>query len=372
MKNLQISDKDSFNVYEELLTAVAALSGMFSESTTPYINYRVAENIFCKSFNAENLSRSDTAFDAKIGKEGIGIKTFILKGDSKIEKIAEFNKLSNELAKLQDSELAFKLCELRNCRINLAKNLYNIDTTKYHIIGRKTNGLYLFDTDYNLINTESISITQSNKSGIKFYDKYNEYTFNRSKSTLYRKFIIPSDGIFIPTEIIKDPFEIILKFKNYETEVLKKSKLEKGVNYVILPLYGSGRIVHERSGLNQWNASGRERDLGEIYIPIPKIVHKLFPNILPEKYQEFNLKVPDGSTLNAKICQSDSKALMTNPNKALSDWLLRKVLRLKEGELATIELLDELGVDSVILQKIDNDNFTIDIMKTGSYEKFIS
>ncbi|WP_323807506.1 hypothetical protein [Moraxella catarrhalis] len=27
--------------------------------------------------------------------------------------------------------------------------------------------------------------------------------------------------------------------------------------------------------------------------------------------------------LNAKVCQENSKALMTNPNSALADWLLR-------------------------------------------------
>ena len=53
---------------------------------------------------------------------------------------------------------------------------------------------------------------------------------------------------------------------------------------------------------------------------------------------------------------------MTNPNRALSDWLLRKVLQLKEGELATMEKLDKLGFDSVIILKDENENFKIDIM----------
>ena len=61
---------------------------------------------------------------------------------------------------------------------------------------------------------------------------------------------------------------------------------------------------------------------------------------------------------------------MTNPNKALSDWLLRKVLQLKEGELATIDKLDKLGFDSVIITKNKNSEFKIDVMKTNSYSKF--
>ena len=61
---------------------------------------------------------------------------------------------------------------------------------------------------------------------------------------------------------------------------------------------------------------------------------------------------------------------MTNPNTALADWLLRTVLQLKEGELATIEKLDALGFDSVIITKIDNQNFKIDITNTNTYIDF--
>jgi len=63
---------------------------------------------------------------------------------------------------------------------------------------------------------------------------------------------------------------------------------------------------------------------------------------------------------------------MTNPNKALSDWLLRKILLLKESELATIEKLDKLGFDSVIIIKESEKLFKIDIMKSDTYERFIS
>ncbi|GJH40169.1 hypothetical protein RCZ04_07190 [Capnocytophaga sp. HP1101] len=42
---------------------------------------------------------------------------------------------------------------------------------------------------------------------------------------------------------------------------------------------------------------------------------------------------------------------MTNPNKALSDWLLRKVFQVKEGELLTIEKMNALGFDSIIIIK---------------------
>jgi hypothetical protein len=125
------------------------------------------------------------------------------------------------------------------------------------------------------------------------------------------------------------------------------------------------------NGLNQWNANGRKRDFGEIYIPIPAELHHKYPVFFPKRDEYFSLQIPTGEIFSAKVCQENSKALMTNPNKALSDWLLRKVLQLKESELATIEKLDKLGFDSVIITKTDNQNFKIDIMKTNSYNSFI-
>jgi hypothetical protein len=202
------------------------------------------------------------------------------------------------------------------------------------------------------------------------------YSFNYSKSTLFRKFIIPQNAFRLPIEIIEDPYTLLLEL--FENKELKPAtdKLVIGQNFVILPLYSTRnkdkKEVAKKSGLNQWNAEGRKRDLGEIYIPIPSELHKKYPNFFPKRDQDFNLQIPTGEIFSAKLCQENSKALMTNPNKALSDWLLRKVIQLKEGELATIEKLDKLGFDSVIISKTYNDHFKIDIMKTDTYIKFNS
>ena len=99
-------------------------------------------------------------------------------------------------------------------------------------------------------------------------------------------------------------------------------------------------------------------------------MHRKYPNFFPKRDNDFNLQIPSGEVFNAKVCQENSKALMTNPNKELSDWLLRKVLQLKEGELATMEKLDKLGFDSVIITKDKNGDFKIDIMKTNTYTEF--
>jgi hypothetical protein len=192
---------------------------------------------------------------------------------------------------------------------------------------------------------------------------------------LFRKFEIPQSNFRLPIEIIDDPYKLLLEFFEEIKEIsTAKDLLIKGENYVILPLYGfkeKRKFVFEKSGLNQWNASGRKRDFGEVYIPIPIVINQLYPNFFPSRDSEFNLKVPTGEVLKAKVCQDNSKALMTNPNKALSDWLLRKVLGLKEGELATIEKMEELGFDSVIIQKDDNGNFKIDKASSDSFEEFL-
>ena len=374
MKSFAEIDIEQNGNYLKLLSAVSKLSGLFSESSVPFINYRVAENIFCRSFDAGNLSRSDTAFDANYNSVGVGLKTFVCNGNTSTEKVAEFNSLSRTLKDFKGKELALKLGEFRNDRINLASRVYDIENSLYHIVARKEKELLLYETDYNIIDVANIHSVKDNKASLQFEDGNNLYSFNYSKSTLFRKFIIPQNAFRLPIDIIDDPYSLLLELfeenKNLKTAT---DKLVKGENYVILPLYGiqkKEKFIFERSGLNQWNANGRKRDFGEVYIPIPAELHKKYPNFFPEKDQDFNLQIPTGEIFSASLCQQGRKALMTNPNKAMSDWLLRKVLQLKEGELATMEKLDKLGFDSVIITKNQVGDYKIDIMKTNTYTEF--
>ena len=71
-----------------------------------------------------------------------------------------------------------------------------------------------------------------------------------------------------------------------------------------------------------------------------------------------------------KVAQEGGKALMSNPNSDLGKWILRDVLKLPEKTLVTKKMLDIIGIDSVMLSKSKDNNFTLDFLKSGSYEIF--
>ncbi|MFD2531349.1 phospholipase D-like domain-containing protein [Gracilimonas halophila] len=356
--------------YTELLKIISALSRLFSEGKAPYMNYRIAENIFCRAFGAKNLARKDSSYDATIDEIGVGLKTFLLKSDNSLEKVAEFNSISSTLRELKGKKLAIEVAKARNSRINSALRLYNVKEAIYHCVGRKDGVLEVFENDYLKVDLGNIKMLKSTNSNIvKFEDQHYEYSYNISKSTLYKRFTV-GESSKIEIEIVDDPFELLLNLKD---DLFKKEEAES-FDYVVLPLYSTqskSREVAEKSGLNQWNAGGRQRDYGEVYIPNPADIRNKYPDFFPSRDTPFKLEIPTGEIFEAKICQQDSKALMTNPNKALSEWLLRTILNLKEGKLATREHLDYLGVDSVIVTKKEKDYYTIDVMPVGSYEKFI-
>jgi len=342
---------------------------------------------FCRSFNANNLSRSDTAFDADFNSVGVGLKTFISKNNNSTEKVAEFNSLSRDLKNYKGKDLAIKLGEYRNERINLANRVFDIKSSLYHIVARREKELLLFETDYNQIDIANIHSVKENKASLQFEDGHNFYSFNYSKSTLFRKFTIPQNAFRLPTDIIDDPYSLLLDLFSENDFKLANKTLIKGENYIVLPLYGiknKEKFVFEKSGLNQWNASGRKRNVNEVYIPVPATIHHNFPDFFPpieSSKNHFNLHLPNRTVFKASMCQTaliqvngekinKGKGLMTQSNKGLGDWLLRKALQLKEGEIATIEMLNNLGHDSVMIIKENENNYKINIVKTNTYDQF--
>ncbi len=131
------------------------------------------------------------------------------------------------------------------------------------------------------------------------------------------------------------------------------------------------KFVAEKSGLNQWNAGGRARNPNEVYIPYPAEDRSKTVGFFPPRDQNFDLLLPDGTEISAKVCQDDGKAIMSNPNKVLGEWLLRTVFELPEGTVLTYEMLEKFGVDSVIFTKLGDGKYKIDFSEIGTYEEFL-
>lgn len=367
---LEHQTKEQVDYYERLLKSVGSLSKLFSEAPEPYIAYRAAENLFCKAFEAENLSRSDASADASKDRIGVGLKTFLEGNGRTMQKVAEFNGDHVLFSALPPTEKVKKIAELRNERLETTKRIFGLDEIIYHCVTRQVGKMLVYETPAPLIDVDNIRDIKVTASSIQFSDPSGEYSFNISKSTLYKRFITDNVLLEVPVRILDDPFEEVEKIMSETGLVFAPVKVQP---HVFLPLYSmrGGKHVPEKSGLNQWNAGGRARKADEVYIPIPAWIHQRFPNFFPERDKVFELTLPDRTPLSASVCQDGSKALMSNPNTVLGKWILRDVLNLKEGELVTYEKLQTIGLDTVVVYKVDNDHYDIDFTRIGSYEKFL-
>ena len=368
--------KEQRKEYKIRLKHEAKNSRISEKEEIVILNPKIAEDAYCDSFNTENLSTHNHAIDTKhnrcgVGKCGIGIKTFI--DTSNWQKIAEFNKHKPEIENCKTPIQQIKLISnLRNERLSFAKRLYGCNCMLYHTIRRTKDEFILVECNMDFINKNVIQNVNKTSTSLKWTDGINSYSFVFSKSTLYKFFEKSKIVLRVIIDlnkkseyISKDVYE---KIKHLES-IVSKNKYQ----HIILPLFSkknSNKVVYEKSGLNQWNAKGRTRDKNEVYIPIPRSFHKKHPGFFPNRDEEFILVLPNDIVLSAKVCQQNNKALMSNPNKALGEWILRDILQLKEGELLTYEKLHDLGVDSVIIHKIDHHKYTIDFQDEGTYETF--
>ena len=366
-------DPGEIEYYTRILATVGSLSRLFSDSDAPYLAYRAVENLFCRSFNANNLSRSDTSVDATKNNSGIGIKTFLHKNGQSFQKIAEFNREMDLFRDLPGEEKVRRISELRNERIFFTQRNYNLQNMLYHCVTRSANRLLVSECPMDPINLNKIRYKNTVRNGVQFEDDTNVYSFNISKSTLFKQFDAGDPLLNIGVVIIPDPFDALERLLD-EPGVRTVLAPAEPIESIYLPLYAGSygkKLVPEKSGLNQWNAAGRPRDPNEIYIHVPSVIHERFPGFFPDRDTPFSLILPNKSVLNAKICQENSKALMSNPNVALGKWLLRNVLNLKELELLTYEHLEALGVDSVAVYKESELHYSIDFTAIGTYEEFM-
>lgn len=379
---LHKQDEKAVQDYVDTLASVGSLSRLFSESDKPFLYYRAAENIFCKVFDADNKSRSDVSVDATKDGIGIGLKTFLFRGDQ-FEKVAEFNKTNSEYASLSTEELVNYIATARNDRIESTTELYNLKENIYHCVARTSNKFIVYEVPMDTIDIPNIGEVSVSPNGnsLSFSDGKNEYKFNKTKSTLFKKFVPPRDVLEFDVTISSNPYALIsdgsgsVSYAMATEGALKHSEFGIGSDYIILPLFSpkvreGGDKVGAKSGLNLWRAEGRPRNPNEVYIPIPPWIHREFSGFLPPQDESFSLVLPNGDKINVKVCQQNGKALMSNPNRDLGEWILRKVLRLKEWELLTYSKLVEMNIDSVAIYRNESGEYSIEVRSLGSYDDF--
>ena len=366
--------------YKKMLSIVGSLTQLFSESDCPYLAYRAHENIFCKYFEAENLARLDCSADAKKNRIGIGLKTWTGQDD---QKVAEFGKLRETFAGLAGLELVKKIAEYRNERIRVTKNLNGIDDMIYHVIKRVPGAMQVLECAFDYIDIDNISLitNRGNVNNTYFTDGRHTYHFSTSKNTLYMIFEDMELLDNFNVEIMDDPYTCLMNLmpgvsaETVTEQVIPQPVVPKA-NQVCLRLYSTksdgAKFVAEKSGLNQWNAGGRKRHPNEVYIPYPAEDRERTRGFFPNRDTVFNLKMPDGTVIPAKVCQQDNKAIMSNPNKILGEWLLRKVFELSEGTLVTYDMLLKFGIDSVVFTKHADLEYSVDFAEIGTYEIFYS
>ena len=394
-------DKKQRTQYKNMLTIIGSLSKLFSDNDKPYLAYRAHENCFCKYFDAENLARHDCSADAMKDGIGVGLKTWI---NSDIQKVAEFNKLKHLLDGLPDDELVAKVAEFRNDRITTTMNMFDLNKMIYHVVIRNNKSMQIGECDFEKIDIPNIKLLKntSKKNTVYFTDGKHTYNFNKSKSTLYMKFDDLDILDTFDVNILDDPYDFLLDSFNSSTKqphvefptlypsqntelyVNEDSQSYNTDNSTKFPTIDKHRVlalklysvkndkpfVFEKSGLNIWNAGGRKRHPDEVYIPFNKPDRDRPENkdFFPPREKSFNLMLPNKQILSAKICQEQGKAIMSDPNKALGKWLLRDVLNLPEKTIITYDLLQQKGFDTVLFEKIDDENYSIYFTDSRIYD----
>lgn len=399
---------DSFSkldvdTYLKKLGSIAKLSSLFSDGSTPFIHSRLAERLYCLETGAVDLSRRDISFDAlNNGVQGIGIKTFVTKSKktSNVEKIAELTSYASKgkLTGISGEALALEVSRVRNLRVesDIAELGIDLSNCFYHCVVRAPDEIFIIEQDFAFIDLGKIRPTDSrgkpvasfsSEGHVYFEDGEFGYMFNVAKNVLYRRFI-PENGFVSKSITGLESLKIGRLLDGI-------ASLEQGADgapiedsssalpFVILPLYSPGKeFVYPKSGINQWNANGRKRKFPEAYISVPKTVHRKFPGFFPPRNKTFSLRLPNGNIVIAKICQQGDKALMSNPNTALCEWLFPLIdgsfteserRGLTEGRPYTYSDLVAIGKNAVRVTKTFGQewDYELESAPIGSYEGFI-
>ena len=298
--------------------------------------------------------------------------------------------------------------------------MYKTQKDVYHFITRDDDVMNIVETQYDLIDLDSIELIKSDGKTYSFKDKLHNYKFYKSKSVLLEEFDASQEEIIaqIPIEQFDDPFELISMIelpseRNEEIytdssilgeDTVSQGVVAEGVNSFVkiiqkqqkiyqeiyLPLYQDtkeGRDVSPRSGINIRHSKSKNKGSNtlrpeyEIEVRVSKWIHHIFPGffginamdedeIRDEEKNDFDLILPDGRVLRGRIKQQGGKSLQTNPQGALGEWILKDVLGSTNREIIDEKWLDALGIDTLKVVKIDDKHFKITVAETGAYEQF--
>jgi hypothetical protein len=306
--------------------------------------------------------------------------------------VAEFGKLRETFADLSGLDLVKKIAEYRNSRIKVTKNMHGIDTLIYHIVKRIPGSMQILEYAFDEIDVDHLRVIKNrgNNNNTYFTDGRHTYHFSKSKNTLYMLFEDMTLLDSFEVQIMDDPYSFLMRLMDHDTDTESVAAVKEMIQYtepavlpqVCLRLYTftkkHGKTVAEQSGLNQWNGyrknsktgEYKKRDVNELYIPYPAQDRKNNDGFFPDRGVTFQLTLPNGETIPAKICQDDGKAIMSKPNKRLGKWLLRDVFELPEGTVVTYEMLERFGIDSVIFTKHSDTEYSVEFSEIGTYESF--
>jgi hypothetical protein len=110
-------------------------------------------------------------------------------------------------------------------------------------------------------------------------------------------------------------------------------------------------------------------------------VHELNPDFFPARDVPFKLHLPNGKSVDAKVCQDGNKALMSKHNADLVEWLYEIIdnslevakERFSTERVYTYKDLEKIGLDSVIVRKLPGKvlEYTIELAPLNSFEEYL-
>ena len=133
----------------------------------------------------------------------------------------------------------------------------------------------MYEEKMNFINIDKIKLINESQHTYIFKDDKEEYKFDASKSTLYKRFITETYFAYIKVDILTDPIDALRKISISNEDVIIDFS-----ESIIIPLYSYNKngekVIFPKSGLNQWNAGGRARDHDEVYIPFNSSLREMY------------------------------------------------------------------------------------------------